>query len=158
MRKIFGIAVLTCLLLVACAKNKKDNTDDLFKDFKLDLSDLNIDFTKPQLVRYETEFQRDSILIGLTEELSESFQDPVNQIDSTFNKVLVSVGKDANTIKIQVQNDSDISFTDWNDLGICADDRSLNEKMNSFLAKNATADFGVAYVKAANNFNLYAKK
>ena len=158
MTKIFSITLLTCLLFIACAKNGAESKDDLFKDFKLDLSELNIDFTKPQLVKYETEFQRDSILKGLTEELSESFQDPANQIDSTFNKVTVSVGKEAKTIKIQLQNDSDISFTDWNNLGICADDRSLNEKMNSFLAKNATAAFGVEYIKAANNFNLYAKK
>ncbi len=158
MKKIFSIAVITCLLFVACAKNKAEKEEDLLKDFKLDLSEMNIDFTKPQLVKYETEFQRDSILQGLSREFSESFQDSLSQIDSIYYKVLVSVGKEANTIKIQVQNDSDISFTDWNDLGICADDRSLNEKMHTFLVKNATADFGVEYVKAANNFNLYAKK
>ena len=158
MKKIIGITVFVCLLFTACAKNKAEQKDELLKDFQLDLSEMNIDFTKPQRVKYETKFQRDSILQGLSQEFSESFQDSLSQIDFIHYKVLVSVGKEANTIKIQLKNNSDISFSNWNDLGICLDDKSLNEKMITFLSNNQAADFGVEYVSDTNNFKLYANK
>ncbi len=158
MKKIITITVLTILLLTGCAKNGEEKKEDLFEDFQLDLGDLDIDFTKPQILKYDSSFQRDSILNELAEEFSESFQDPSSEIDSVFNKVLVSVGKEVNTIKIQVKSDSDVNFSNWSDLGICSDSKSLKQQMNTFLIKNQVAEFGVEYFSDANHFKLYANK
>jgi hypothetical protein len=86
MKKIITFTILICLIFGACAKKEPNQDTDLFKDFELDLSEMHLDFTKPQVLKYNSEFQRDSIINSLAQEFTEIAQESVTANDSALHK------------------------------------------------------------------------
>ncbi|WP_396177715.1 hypothetical protein [Flavobacterium sp.] len=158
MKKIITFTILICLIFGACAKKEPNQDTDLFKDFELDLSEMHLDFTKPQVLKYNSEFQRDSIINSLAQEFTEIAQESVTANDSALNKVLISVLQEPKTITIQLKTAQELPFSDWNDLGVFGNADSLATKMKTYSAQNELTELGMEYDLKTFNISLYSKK
>ncbi|CAM4145647.1 hypothetical protein FLAN108750_12610 [Flavobacterium antarcticum] len=156
MKKVGITTVFAFLFLIACGKKEADLKADFMHDFKLDLSEMNIDFSQPYVQTYNSEMQRDSIINELAEELTASVNkgDASEQTD-TINAI-ITVSKESSTITAQLKETED--FSNWQDLGVCSDAESFNSKMNEIISENPSAEFGVIRNLHSTQINLYYKK
>lgn len=155
MKKSIILTALTLIFIISCGTKEEDKKADFLKDFKLDLSDLDIDFYKPYTQAYHSEMQRDSIMNELTEEIAESLKNNEGTDFTKTIKVLITVSEESNTITTQLMKTDEIDFSSWRNLGICSDAESLNAKMKEIVAQNPSAEFGVQLDLSSTQINLY---
>lgn len=158
MKKSIILTALTLILIISCAKKEEDKKENFLKDFKLDLSDLDIDFYKPYTQAYHSEMQRDSIMTELTKEIAESVKNNDGTEVTKTIKVLITVSEESNTITTQLMKTDEIDFSSWKNLGIYSDAESLNAKMKEIMTQNPSAEFGVQLNLSSTQINLYYKE
>lgn len=155
MKKSIIITALAILLLTACGNKESDKKDDFSN---LDLSGMNLDFSKPQIQKYTSETQRDSIIKELSKEIYSLDENSGGEEESKMMNALVSFSNENNTITTQLKQANEVDFTAWKNLSICVDAESLTSKINEIIEENPSAEFGITQDLKTSKVNLYYKE
>ena len=158
MKKALITTAFSFLLLISCIKNEEDSKVNIMQNFKLDLSEMDIDFYKPYVQNYKSEIQRDSIVKDFSEQLTEPMTNSDGTKETGIIKALVTVSKESKSITFELKKTEDVDYGSWKDLGICKDAESLSSKMIEIIAQNPSSEFGIKRDLSSTEINLYYKE
>jgi hypothetical protein len=136
---------LVCFaILVGC--NAKETENSNFKDFKLDLSDidLDIDFTKPYTQSYSSDLKRDSITKLAAIEIFEGDATSVGKNESKIILFMLDFSAETKDVTSRlIFNEKEIDLTLWKKMAVFSDGKSLNTAMNQIISKKPSASFAL---------------
>lgn len=158
MKKVLLTTVLSLSLLIACGKKEADKEVVLDNDFKVDLSDMDFDFSKPQEQDYKSEMQRDSIISEFSQDVAAMDVDDFSDEESKVVTFLVSFSSETKTITSSIiATPEQIDLTTWKDIAVCPDAECLTSKMGEIIKDDSSADFAIKRDVNNRDINLYYK-
>ena len=142
MKKVIGIFLFALAIVAGCSNDESDVKSDFLEGWTLDLSGLDLDFSKPAVQKYHSERQRDSIFSELAQEFFDLDVYSVGPEESKVAELVMTVSKESKTITTQLILKKEVDFKEWTEFCVCNTVSDLCGKINEMNVQNPSAEIG----------------
>lgn len=142
MKTIIITGILSLLVLIGCKSKEKEDLN--FKDFNLELSSLDLDFSKPQTQAYSSDLARDSIVTEVSFAVFESDTTSVGEKDSKIRLFMLDFSDASKTVTARIIfNEKESDLASWKNGPVCKDPNCLRSIINEMIIKESSVSFAI---------------